>query len=294
MSVFIHPKELKENYFKRREAAKRKGGGRGSNKKIKRANKSCEQEAAPGQELLGDRHYSRRSYAPLTLCALKQTFPGIQILPQSHLPPLPPPPPPQLTFCKLLSSKLLTESEQERPELGVGVAGAADQSYKEEGAEAKKGSSRRTGGDGGGILKLPRRGWGEQRIFPGRNGDRSSARGCFFLRSQTAGGDRSAGSRRKEGHAKPGRPSGAAGTKEADAPRPRLPAPAEARPAALLDRSPALAARNKVYVLLRPHPPPPTRDRASPRPPPPNCTRDPEHHPSLPASTTKRHTDRRG
>ncbi|KAM7106082.1 uncharacterized protein WM277_023345 [Molossus nigricans] len=63
-------------------------------------------------------------------------------------------------------------------------------------------------------------------------------------------------------------------------------------PAALLDRSPVPAARNKVYVLLRPHPPPPTQDRASPRPASPNSTRDPEHHPSLAASTTKRHTDR--
>ena len=59
------------------------------------------------------------------------------------------------------------------------MAGAAKQSYREEGAEAKKGSSRRTG-VGGGILKLPRRGWGEQRLFPGRNGDRNIARGYFF------------------------------------------------------------------------------------------------------------------
>lgn len=143
-------------------------------------------------------------------------------------------------------------------------------------------------------MKLPRRGWGEQRLFPGRNGDRNRARGDF-LRSQTVGGDLSAGSRREEkGHAKRRRPSREAGTKEADSRRQRLPMPGEARPAALLDRSPALAATNKVYVLLRPHSPPPTQDRASPRPPPPNCNRDPEHHPSLPASTTKRHTDRRG
>lgn len=143
-------------------------------------------------------------------------------------------------------------------------------------------------------MKLPRRGWGEQRIFPGRNLDRRSARGCI-LRSQTVGGDLSAGNRREEeGDAKPGRPSRAAGTKETDSRRQRPPAPREARPAALLDRSPALAARNKVYILLRPHTPPPTQDRTSPRLPPLNCTRDPEHHPSLPASTTKRHTDRRG
>ena len=79
------------------------------------------------------------------------------------------------------------------------------------------------------------------------------------MRSQTGGGDLSTGSRREEGHAKPRRPSRAAGTKEADSPRQRLPAPAEARPAALLDRSPAPAARNKVYILLRPHPPLPPR-----------------------------------
>ena len=46
-------------------------------------------------------------------------------------------------------------------------------------------------------MKLPRRGWGEQRLFPGRNGDRNRARGDF-LRSQTVGGDLSAGSRREE------------------------------------------------------------------------------------------------
>ena len=79
-------------------------------------------------------------------------------------------------------------------------------------------------------MKLPRRGWGEQRLFPGRNGDRKRARGDF-LRNQTVGGDLSAGSRREEKrHAKRRRPSREAGTKEADSRRQRLPTPGEARP----------------------------------------------------------------
>lgn len=56
---------------------------------------------------------------------------------------------------------------------------------------------------GGGILKLPRQGLGEQRIFLGRNGDRNSARG-YHLRSKTVGGNPSAGSRKEEEARSPG------------------------------------------------------------------------------------------
>ncbi|TEA34291.1 hypothetical protein DBR06_SOUSAS3610031, partial [Sousa chinensis] len=110
------------------------------------------------------------------------------------------------------------------------------------------------------------------------------------MRSQTVGGDLSAGSRREEGHAKPGRPSRAAGTKEADSPRQRMPAPAKARPAALLDRSPAPAARNKVYILLRPHPPSHPEPRIS-------ASSSPKLHsgpraPPQPSSQHNKETDR--
>lgn len=179
----------------------------------------------------------------------------------------------------------------------MGVGGGRRKLISPTGKRGRRQKRAAVGGLGwgwGGILKLPRRGWGEQRLFPVGTAI-AAVPEVIFLRSQTVGGDLSAGSRREEkGHAKRRRPSRKAGTKEEDSRRQRLPTPGETRPAALLDRSPALAATNKVYVLLRPHSPPPTQDRASPRPPPPNRSRDPEHHPSLPASTTKRHTDRRG
>ncbi|XP_035160663.1 uncharacterized protein LOC108592197 [Callithrix jacchus] len=92
----------------------------------------------------------------------------------------------------------------------------------------------------------------------------------------------------EEGDAKPGRPAQRRRTRGGSA------CPAGSLPTALLQRSPAPASRNKLYVLLRPHSLPPTQDRTSPRPPPPNSTRDPENHPSLPATTTKSHSDRRG
>ncbi|XP_047626201.1 uncharacterized protein LOC125121959 [Phacochoerus africanus] len=247
-------------------------------------------EAAPREELLGDRHDCRKSYAPLTLCVTETDLPRyLDLFPVSPAPPLPLHP--QLTSVTLELPATQGERAKEARIGGWGWQAQLISPRRKRGRRQKRAA---VGGlEWGGILKLPRRGWGEQRIFPDRNYDRKSARGC--LRSKTVGGNLSAGSRREEeGDAKPGRRSRAAGTKEADSRRQRMPAPGDARPAALLDRSPALAATNKVYILLRPHPPPPTQDRASPRPPPPNCTRDPEHHPSLPASTTKRHTDRRG
>ncbi|KAM5268339.1 uncharacterized protein RBU33_019418 [Hipposideros larvatus] len=103
----------------------------------------------------------------------------------------------------------------------------------------------------------------------------------FFLRSKTVGSDLSAGSRSQEaGDAEPGVRAGRPAQRRRTRGGSVCPRPRHGPPAALLDRSPAPAARNKVYVLLRPHPPPPTQDRASPRPAPPNSTWDPSTTPA--------------
>lgn len=67
----------------------------------------------------------------------------------------------------------------------MGGGSAANQSWRKEGAEAKKGSSRRTGwglGWGGNLATTPTR-RGQQRIFPVRNSDLNSARDFFTRRN---------------------------------------------------------------------------------------------------------------
>ncbi|XP_044922673.1 uncharacterized protein LOC123387983 [Mustela putorius furo] len=169
--------------------------------------------------------------------------------------PITTPAPPTSPFSINSGAPKLHRESKRGPDLGGGGWGCQELIISPEGKRGrrqKKGSSRRTGGWGGYLETTPA-GIGGAAYIPGEE-RRSQQCQRLSFKKQNCWRPPERWEPKEGGGAQPGRPSRATGTKEADWRRRRL-------PAALLHRSPALAARNKVYILLRPHPPPPTQDR---------------------------------